>query len=83
MYMAHIKAGGVTKGNRDSVAKRLGVKKFAGEKVTAGSIIVRQRGTKFGAGVGTKLGGDYTLFALRDGVVKYFRKFGKKLVSVS
>ena len=83
LYMAHIKAGGVTKGNRDSIAKRLGVKKYAGEKVTAGTILVRQRGTKFGAGVGTKLGGDYTLFALKDGIVKYFQKFGKKMISVT
>ncbi|MDO8515220.1 MAG: 50S ribosomal protein L27 [bacterium] len=81
--MAHIKAGGVTKGNRDSIAKRLGIKKFSGEKVTAGSILVRQKGTKFFPGPGTKLGGDYTLFAITDGFVKYFKKLGKRMVSVS
>lgn len=81
--MAHIKAGGVTKGNRDSIAKRLGIKKFSGEKVTSGSILVRQKGTKFNAGPGTKLGGDYTLFAITDGFVKYFKKLGKRMVSVS
>ncbi|MEK7127427.1 MAG: 50S ribosomal protein L27 [Patescibacteria group bacterium] len=81
--MAHIKAGGVTKGNRDSIAKRLGIKKYSGEKVTAGSILVRQKGTKFSPGPGTKLGGDYTLFAITDGIVKYFKKLGKRMVSVS
>jgi len=81
--MAHIKAGGVTKGNRDSIAKRLGIKKFSGEKVTAGSILVRQKGTKFNPGTGTKLGGDYTLFALQDGFVKFFKKLGKRMVSVT
>ncbi len=81
--MAHIKAGGVTKGNRDSIAKRLGIKKYSGEKVTAGSILVRQKGTKFNPGPGTKLGGDYTLFAITDGIVKYFKKLGKRMVSVS
>ena len=80
--MAHIKAGGVTKGNRDAIAKRLGIKRFAGEKVTAGSILVRQKGTKFNPGPGTKLGGDYTLFALQNGVVNYFKKLGRKMVSV-
>lgn len=81
--MAHIKAGGVTKGNRDSIAKRLGVKRYAGEKVTSGSIIVRQRGTKFHAGPGAMLGGDDTLFAVRDGVVKFFHKLGKRMIAVS
>ena len=80
--MAHTKASGVTKGNRDSVAKRLGVKVFAGEKVKVGDIIVRQRGTKFISGVGTKLGGDYTLFAVRAGTVKFQQKNGDKQISI-
>jgi large subunit ribosomal protein L27 len=81
--MAHIKAGGVTKGNRDAVAKRLGVKRFGGEKVSAGSILVRQRGTKYHPGPGVGRGGDDTLFALKEGVVKFFQKLGKKMVAVT
>lgn len=81
--MAHTKASGVTKGNRDSVAKRLGSKIFAGQKVVAGNIIVRQRGTQFQAGAGTKLGGDDTLYAVKEGTVKYFQKLGKKYISVT
>ncbi len=81
--MAHTKASGVTKGNRDSVAKRLGVKIFAGQKVTSGSILVRQRGTKYSAGDGAKMGGDNTLYAVKDGVVTFFQKLGKKYLSVA
>jgi large subunit ribosomal protein L27 len=80
--MAHTKASGVTKGNRDSLAKRLGVKVFAGQKVTPGNIIVRQKGTRFMAGVGTKLGGDYTLYAVKEGTVKFTQKLGKKYIFV-
>jgi large subunit ribosomal protein L27 len=69
--MAHKKAGGSTKNGRDSNAKRLGVKRFGGQVVTAGSIIVRQRGTKFHAGVNVGCGKDHTLFAKADGVVKF------------
>lgn len=81
--MAHTKASGVTKGNRDSKAKRLGVKVYSGEKVVSGSIIARQKGTKFNAGLGTKLGNDYTLFAIKDGIVDFFKKAGKKFVNVN
>ncbi len=81
--MAHTKASGVTKGNRDSVAKRLGVKLFAGQQARPGSIIIRQKGTKFSAGPGTKLGNDYTLFAIKEGIVNFGQKLGKKFVSVS
>lgn len=81
--MAHTKASGVTKGNRDSVAKRLGPKIFAGQKVIPGNIIIRQRGTQFRAGEGTKLGGDYTLFAIKEGIVKFYQKLGKKYIAVS
>lgn len=69
--MAHKKAGGSTKNGRDSNAKRLGVKRFGGQVVSAGSIIVRQRGTKFHAGVNVGIGKDHTLFAKADGVVKF------------
>lgn len=65
--MAHKKAGGSTRNGRDSEAKRLGVKRFGGEAVLAGSIIVRQRGTKFHAGTNVGCGRDHTLFALTDG----------------
>ncbi|MCL4389902.1 MAG: 50S ribosomal protein L27 [Patescibacteria group bacterium] len=80
--MAHTKASGVTKGNRDSIAKRLGVKVYAGQRVSPGGIIVRQRGTKFNAGVGTKLGADDTLYAMTDGVVNFSQKLGKKFIHV-
>ena len=69
--MAHKKAGGSTRNGRDSESKRLGVKRFGGESVLAGNIIVRQRGTKFHAGNNVGLGKDHTLFALSDGKVKF------------
>ncbi len=81
--MAHTKAAGVTKGNRDSVAKRLGPKVFAGQKVVPGNIIVRQRGTQFRAGAGANLGGDYTLYAVKEGTVKYYQRLGKKYIAVN
>lgn len=81
--MAHKKGGGSSRNGRDSNAQRLGVKRFGGEKVTAGSIIVRQRGTRFAPGVNVGVGSDDTLFALKEGVVK-FRRLGKssKIVSI-
>jgi large subunit ribosomal protein L27 len=72
--MAHKKAGGSTRNGRDSVSKRLGVKAFGGETVSAGSIIVRQRGTRFHAGVNVGLGKDHTLFAKADGKVEFVVK---------
>ncbi|WP_196138391.1 50S ribosomal protein L27 [Aliikangiella sp. G2MR2-5] len=69
--MAHKKAGGSTRNGRDSESKRLGVKRFGGEKVSAGSIIVRQRGTHFHAGTNVGVGKDHTLFAKADGEVKF------------
>lgn len=69
--MAHKKAGGSTRNGRDSESKRLGVKRFGGESVLAGNIIVRQRGTKFHAGIHVGIGRDHTLFALTDGKVKF------------
>ncbi|WP_305044414.1 50S ribosomal protein L27 [Geoalkalibacter sp.] len=72
--MAHKKGVGSSRNGRDSAGKRLGVKRFGGEQVTAGSILVRQRGTTFHAGENVGVGKDYTLFALIDGVVKFERK---------
>jgi len=72
--MAHKKAGGSTRNGRDSESKRLGVKRFGGEAVSAGSIIVRQRGTRFRAGVNVGMGRDHTLFATADGEVKFITK---------
>ena len=69
--MAHKKAGGSTRNGRDSESKRLGVKRYGGESVTAGSIIIRQRGTPVRAGVNVGCGKDHTLFAKTDGVVKF------------
>jgi large subunit ribosomal protein L27 len=81
--MAHKKGGGSTRNGRDSHSKRLGVKRFDGEKVTAGSIIVRQRGTRVRPGTNVGLGRDYTLFATVDGYVKFeVVKQGRKQVSV-
>jgi large subunit ribosomal protein L27 len=72
--MAHKKAGGSSRNGRDSCGKRLGVKRFDGQAVTAGSILVRQRGTSFHPGTNVGCGNDYTLFSLIDGVVKFERK---------
>lgn len=69
--MAHKKAGGSTRNGRDSESKRLGVKKFGGQAVAAGNIIVRQRGTQFHPGENVGLGKDHTLFATADGVVQF------------
>ena len=69
--MAHKKAGGSTRNGRDSESKRLGVKKFGGEAVLVGNIIVRQRGTRFHAGVNAGVGKDHTIFAKADGVVTF------------
>lgn len=80
--MAHTKAQGAVKGNRDSIAKRRGVKLFGGEKAKAGNIIVRQLGTKFHPGNNVGMGKDYTLFALTDGVISFKTKLGKKYVEV-
>lgn len=82
--MAHKKAGGSTKNGRDSESKRLGVKRFGGQAVVAGNILVRQRGTKFHAGENVGIGKDHTLFAKSDGVVKFEVKGAKnrKFVSI-
>lgn len=81
--MAHKKAGGSSRNGRDSQGQRLGVKKFGGERVLAGNIIVRQRGTKWHPGTGVGLGRDYTIFAVVDGVVAFDTKAkGRTYVSV-
>ena len=82
--MAHKKAGGSTRNGRDSESKRLGVKRFGGESVLAGNIIVRQRGTQFHAGDNVGLGKDHTLFAKADGKVKFEVKGpqNRKFVSI-
>ena len=81
--MAHKKAGGSTRNGRDSESKRLGVKRFGGESVLAGSIIVRQRGTKFHAGSNIGIGRDHTLFATANGKVKFEVKGDKSRKYVS
>jgi len=81
--MAHKKAGGSTRNGRDSESKRLGVKRFGGEQVLAGNILVRQRGTQFHPGVNVGCGHDHTLFAKTDGVVVFETKGPKKRRVVS
>ena len=81
--MAHKKAAGSTRNGRDSESKRLGVKRFGGEKVIAGNIIIRQRGTKYHAGPNVGVGKDYTLFAKADGRVKFTRRGPKMRQFVS
>ena len=81
--MAHKKAGGSSRNGRDSAGRRLGVKKFGGQEVVGGNIIVRQRGTKFYAGSNVGMGKDHTLFALAEGRVRFHDgKLGRKYVSV-
>ena len=81
--MAHKKAGGSTNNGRDSNSKRLGVKKYGGERVTSGSIIIRQRGTRIKPGTNVGLGRDYTIFAVVDGEVKFeWASKGRRRVSV-
>ena len=81
--MAHKKGVGSSKNGRDSESKRLGVKRFDGQRVAAGNILVRQRGTKFHPGKNVGLGKDFTLFALRDGQVKFHDKGGRgRFVSI-
>lgn len=80
--MAHVKAGGTAKGNKDSVSKRLGVKIYGGQRALAGNIIVRQKGTRVHAGVGVDMGKDFTLFALQSGLVQFVTKRGKQFVNI-
>jgi large subunit ribosomal protein L27 len=80
--MAHKKGGGSSRNGRDSNAQRLGVKRFSGQKVLAGTILVRQRGTRFHPGTNVGKGGDDTLFALADGIVT-FQRVGKTRQAIS
>ncbi|HCB22746.1 50S ribosomal protein L27 [Candidatus Daviesbacteria bacterium RIFCSPLOWO2_01_FULL_38_10] len=80
--MAHKTGGGSTRKNKDSISKRLGVKRFGGEKVIPGNILVRQKGNKFYPGVGTKQGNDYTIFAISTGKVAFKKSIDKRVVSV-
>ena len=81
--MAHKKAGGSTRNGRDSHSKRLGIKRFGSETVKAGNIIVRQRGTRYHAGVNVGCGRDHTLFAMADGMVVFERKGPRNRTFVS
>jgi len=81
--MAHKKAGGSSRNGRDSESKRLGVKRFGGEVVRAGNILVRQRGTEFHAGTNVGMGRDHTLFATRDGLVRFETKGPRNRQTVS
>jgi large subunit ribosomal protein L27 len=76
--MAHKKGGGSVKNGRDSNSQRLGIKKFGGQKVISGNIIVRQRGTKFHPGENVGIGKDHTLFATTEGVVVFERMYGRE-----
>ncbi|HEY8566889.1 MAG TPA: 50S ribosomal protein L27 [Beijerinckiaceae bacterium] len=80
--MAHKKAGGSSRNGRDSDGRRLGVKKFGDQAVVSGNIIIRQRGTKWHAGANVGMGKDHTLFALKDGRVRFLTKAGRAFVSV-
>lgn len=80
--MASKKAGGSTKNGRDSNPKYLGIKRFGGQLVQKGEVIVRQRGTKIHPGYGVGMGSDFTIYALMDGIVKFHEKKGRKFVSV-
>jgi large subunit ribosomal protein L27 len=80
--MAHKKAGGSTRNGRDSESKRLGLKKFGGQSVLAGNILVRQRGTLYRAGENVGIGTDHTLFALKTGIVQFKRKGPEQRVHV-
>jgi len=82
LQMAHKKGAGSTKNGRDSKSKRLGVKIYGNQLVKAGGIVVRQRGLTFKPGMNIKVGKDYTLFAIKDGIVKFELLKGSKLVSV-
>lgn len=80
--MAHKKGGGTTAKNRDSAGKRLGLKIYGGQLAKPGNIIARQRGTKFFPGEGASLGRDQTIFAIREGMVRFRQKLGRKFIDV-
>ncbi len=80
--MAHKKGAASSRNGRDSEAKRLGIKVYGGQEIGAGQIIVRQRGTRWHPGLNVKRGGDDTLYAMSDGVVKFHNRGGRKVISV-
>jgi large subunit ribosomal protein L27 len=80
--MAHVKAGGTAKGNKDSVSKRLGVKIYGGQMAVAGNIILRQKGSRVRPGVGVDMGKDFTLHAKVPGMVQFITKRGKQYVTI-
>ena len=80
--MAHTKAGGSTRQKGNRRGKRLGVKIFGGQKVTTGNILVRQKGSTVHAGIGVKMGNDFTLFAIKEGIVKFIKRQGRKFITV-
>jgi large subunit ribosomal protein L27 len=80
--MSSKKGTGTVKGNKDSISKRLGVKRYGGEVVNVGNILVRQKGNRVYAGDGTKQGNDFTIYALLNGQVEFKKKQGRKIVSV-
>lgn len=80
--MAHKTGGGSTRKNRDSISKRLGVKRYGGETVGSGVIIVRQKGNKFYPGLGTKQGNDFTIFAKVSGKVEFRKRLNKTIINV-
>ena len=80
--MAHTKAQKATKGNRDSISKRLGVKVYGGQAAKAGKIIIRQKGSQYNAGPNVLCANDFTLMALKDGVVRFYSRAGKRFVTV-
>lgn len=80
--MAHTKSAGATRQNKDSISKRLGVKLYGGQKASPGNIIVRQKGTKFHPGEGVLMGRDFTLFAIKEGLVNFKIKQGRQFVEV-
>ena len=81
--MAHTKTGATVKGSRNSIAKRLGIKKYEGESVIPGNIILRQRGTKVHPGTGVLIGKDHTIMAISQGLVSFSKRYGKTIVNVS
>jgi large subunit ribosomal protein L27 len=81
--MSHVKSGGATAQGSNRAGKRRGVKVFGGQKIKTGQIIIRQVGTRVHGGVGVGTGRDYTLFALKDGIVQFFTKLGKSFVRVN
>jgi len=80
--MAHTKAGGSTRQKGNRAGKRLGVKVFGGQKVVSGNIVVRQKGSIFHAGPGIKQGNDFTLYSIKEGIVRFLRRSGKQVITV-